>query len=290
MSKILILGASGMLGSAAMKVFAESDEHEAFGSIRSNAIKDLFHPRLRKQLLAIGDVENSDSLIKLFETVRPQVVINCIGLIKQLSSASDPISAIPVNALLPHRIASLCGLAGARLVHISTDCIFSGKKGGYLESDAPDAEDVYGRSKLMGEVDYPHAITLRTSIIGRELASANGLVDWFLRQQGTCKGYNKAIFSGLPTTELAYVIRDYVLPRGDLRGLYHVASSPINKHELLTMIASAYGKKIDIIQDPHLVIDRSLNAQRFKAATGYTPPPWPKLVEIMHSQEPSSHV
>lgn len=290
MSTVLILGASGMLGSAALRVFAESDAYQIVGAIRSNASKALFPSNLRRHLVVGGDVENPDSLIQLFQTVRPQVVINCIGLIKQLSHAGDALSAIPVNALLPHRIARLCGLAGARLVHISTDCVFSGKKGGYLESDVPDAEDLYGRSKLLGEVDYPHAITLRTSIIGRELAGANGLIGWFLQQQGACKGYDRAVFSGLPTVELARLIRDVVLQRADLHGLYHVASSPINKYELLTMVAAGYGKKIEITPDSNLVIDRSLNAQRFNAATGYAPPPWPELVDTMCRYEEFSHV
>lgn len=286
----MILGASGMLGSAALQVFAESAEHEVVGSIRSNASKTLFPARLHRHLVVGGDIENPDALIQLFQTVRPQIVINCIGLIKQLSHASDALNAIPVNSLLPHRIARLCGLAGARLMHVSTDCVFSGTRGGYLESDAPDAQDLYGRSKLLGEVDYPHAITLRTSIIGHELAGANGLVGWFLKQQGTCKGYNKAIFSGLPTVELARVIRDIVLPRGDLHGVYHVASSPINKHALLTMVASAYGKTIEITPDSQLVIDRSLNAERFNSITGYAPPAWPDLVGMMHRYEVSRHV
>ena len=290
MSTVLILGASGMLGNAALQIFSESGEHKLVGSIRSSASKYLFPASLQKHLLVGGDIENPDALIQLFHRVRPQVVINCIGLIKQLPHASDALSAIPLNAVLPHRIAHLCGLAGARLVHVSTDCVFSGSKGGYLESDEPDAQDLYGRSKLLGEVDSPHAITLRTSVIGHELAGANGLVGWFLRQQGICTGYNKAIFSGLPTVELARVIRDVVLPRTDLHGVYHVASSAINKYEFLTMVAGVYGKKIEITPDAGLVIDRSLNAQRFNTATTYTPPPWPLLVEMMHRYEISRNV
>lgn len=279
-----------MLGSATLRVFAESDEHQVVGSIRSGASMDMFPARLRRHLVVGGDIENPDALIHLLQTVRPQVVINCIGLIKQLSQANDALSAIPLNALLPHRIARLCDISGARLIHISTDCVFSGNKGGYIESDTPDARDLYGQSKLLGEVDYLHAVTLRTSIIGHELSGANSLIGWFLKQQGMCKGYSKAVFSGLPTVELARVIRDVVLPRPDLRGLYHVASSPINKYELLKIVASTYGKKINIIPDSQLVIDRSLNAQRFNEASGYTPPGWGELVEIMRSDEASSHV
>lgn len=290
MNKVLILGASGMLGSAALRVFAESGEFEVIGSIRSHSSRALFPVDLQKHLVVAGDVENQDALTQLFRSIRPQVVINCIGLIKQLDQASDPLNAIPINALLPHRIARLCDLVGARMVHVSTDCVFSGRRGRYLESDFPDAEDLYGRSKLLGEVDYPHAITLRTSIIGHELLSANGLIAWFLEQKTMCNGYTKTVFSGLPTVELARVMRDVVLPQSSLHGLYHVASAPINKYELLKMVAEIYQKDIQIVPDDKLVMDRSLNADRFTAATGYVAPPWPDLVKLMHNYGVPAHV
>jgi dTDP-4-dehydrorhamnose reductase len=166
-------------------------------------------------------------------------------------------------------------------VHISTDCVFSGAKGGYMEEDAPDARDLYGRSKLLGEVDCPHAVTLRTSIIGHELNSAHGLIGWFLAQQGNVKGYTRAIFSGLPTYELARVIRDLVLPRAEMHGLFHVASRPISKYDLLHMVNQEYGKGLKIEPDDHLKIDRSLNANRFLEATGYKAPDWPDLIAQM---------
>jgi dTDP-4-dehydrorhamnose reductase len=227
------------------------------------------------------DVENSDSLAALFARVRPNLVINCIGLVKQLAEADDPLAAIPINSLLPHRLARLCDVAGARLVHVSTDCVFSGTKGMYREEDYPDANDLYGRSKYLGEVDYPHAVTLRTSIIGHELGGAHGLIGWFLSQQGGVKGFTKAVFSGLPTVELARVIRDHVLPHPELRGTYHVSAAPIDKFELLTLVAKAYGRAIEITPDARLVIDRSLDSTRFRQATGYQPPPWPELIRRM---------
>ena len=208
-------------------------------------------------------------------------MINCVGLVKQLAEANDPLSALPINALFPHRLARLCGLVNARLVHISTDCVFSGRQGGYTEADEPDALDLYGRSKLLGEVDYPHAVTLRTSIIGEELESTHGLVGWFLAQQAGVRGFTRAIFSGLPTCELAGVIRDYVLSRVELRGLYHVASDPISKYDLLRMVNEEYGKGLRIEPDDTLKIDRSLDAACFREATGYSVPAWPELVACM---------
>jgi dTDP-4-dehydrorhamnose reductase len=168
-------------------------------------------------------------------------------------------------------------------VHISTDCVFSGAKGMYVESDFPDADDLYGRSKYLGEVDYPHAVTLRTSIIGHELDGARSLLCWFLAQGGSVRGFTKAVFSGLPTVELARVVRDFVLPHPELHGLYHVSAAPINKYDLLKLVAQAYGKSIEITPHDQLVIDRSLDSTRFKAATGYAPPSWPELVRTMHA-------
>jgi len=206
-----------------------------------------------------------------------------VGLVKQLAEADDPLTAIPINSLLPHRLARLSQVCSARFIHISTDCVFSGSKGMYVESDVPDALDLYGRSKLLGEVDYPNSVTLRTSIIGHELAGARSLVGWFLAQTGTIKGFNRAFFSGLPTVELARVIRDFVIPNSNIRGLYHVAAGRINKYDLLKLIASVYEKSIDIAPDDKLVIDRSLNGERFREATGYVAPEWQALIKTMHT-------
>lgn len=281
--RILVLGASGMLGNAMIRVLSEKAGWQVHGSVRSEGAKRHFHPDIAGRLLAGVDVEQHDSLVQAFARVRPDVVINCVGLVKQLAEAGDPLQAVPINTLLPHRLARLCELAGARLVHMSTDCVFSGDKGGYRESDPSDAKDLYGRSKFLGEVDYPHAVTLRTSIIGHELQSAHGLVGWFLSQQGSCEGYTRAIFSGLPTVALARVIRDAVIPRPELHGVYHVAAQPISKYDLLKLVARVYGKQIEIVPDDKLAIDRSLNADRFRDATGYVAPGWPELIELMHA-------
>lgn len=281
--RILVLGASGMLGNAMIRVLSEKTDWQVYGTIRSENSKQFFPTDIAERLLSGVNVEQHDSLIQVFLQTRPDVVVNCVGLIKQLADAEDPLQAIPINALLPHRLARLCELSGARLIHISTDCVFAGDKGNYHESDQSDAKDVYGRSKFLGEVAYPHTVTLRTSIIGHELQSANGLIDWFLSQQGRCKGFTRAIFSGLPTVVLAQIIRDVVISRIDLSGLYHVAAQPISKYDLLRLVTDVYGKSIEIVPDDQLVIDRSLNADRFRLATGYATPEWPALVRCMHS-------
>lgn len=279
--RLLVLGVSGMLGNAVFRVFAQSDRYSVMGSARSAGVLRLLPFELREQVVCGVDAENTDSLSRLFALARPNVVINCIGLVKQLAEAGDPLAAITINALLPHRVARLCDVAGARMIHISTDCVFAGTRGMYSEQDVSDAKDLYGRSKYLGEVDYPHAVTLRTSIIGHELNSVHGLVGWFLAQQEPIKGYSGAIFSGLPTVELARVMHDFVLPNPELKGLYNVSAEPINKYELLKLVAKVYGKVIDITPDDKLKIDRSLDSSRFREITGYQPAPWPELVRRM---------
>jgi dTDP-4-dehydrorhamnose reductase len=288
LTTVLVLGASGMLGNAAFRLFAESPGFVTYGSMRSSTCLGHLPAALRPLVITGVDVENFDSLSLLLSIVRPQVVINCVGIVKQLEKAGDPLIALQINSLLPHRLVRICNLVGARLVHISTDCVFSGARGQYAETDVPDAQDLYGRTKLLGEVDYPNAVTLRTSIIGHELAGVHGLVGWFLAQQKSIKGYRRAVFSGLPTCELARVIRDFVLPQPELRGVYHLSAAPINKFDLLTLVGRIYGKDIEISADDTVRIDRTLDSSRFRANTGYMPEDWPKLVFRMHAFQAQS--
>lgn len=281
--KILVFGASGMIGSAMFRVLGERKDWQVWGTLRNTDARKHFLPHQAERLIGRVDAESQDSLVRVFAAVRPDVVVNCIGLTKHHCEADDTLLAIPLNALLPHRLADLCGAVGARLIHVSTDCVFAGTRGNYLESDAPDALDVYGKSKHLGEVDYPHAVTLRTSTIGHELNSQHGLLEWFLAQQGSCKGFPRAIFSGLPNGEFARVVRDHVIPRAELRGLYHVGAGAIDKYHLLHEIASVYGKQIDIQRDKGFAIDRSLDSGRFRQATGYVPAAWPELIRVMHA-------
>lgn len=271
-----------MLGNAVLRLFAQSPGYQSFGSVRSTSSLRLLQSDLHQSVITGVNVENSDCLTGLFAIVQPNVVINCVGLVKQLADADDPLAAIPINSLLPHRLARLCEVSRARLVHMSTDCIFSGAKGMYTEADTSDSEDLYGRSKYLGEVDYPHAITLRTSVIGHELDGERSLIGWFLAQEGSVKGFKRAIFSGLPTVEIARVIRDRVIPHSELRGVYHLSADPISKFDLLTLVAQTYRKTIDIKPDEKYVIDRSLDSTRFRQATGFAPKPWAELIRTMH--------
>ncbi len=281
--RILVLGASGMLGNAMTRILVEYDGLEVFATARSRTVERFFPAYMPERLRTGVDIEKQDELTAVFCWARPHVVINCVGLVKQVAQASDPVRSISVNALLPHQLARLCDLAEARLIHISTDCVFSGQRGGYGETDSADARDLYGMSKYLGEVHHPNAITLRTSIIGHELNSTNALIDWFLAQHGQCRGYTRAVFSGIPTVVLARLTGEVIIPHPELNGLYHIAADPIAKFDLLRLVAETYGKSIDITPDDSLVIDRSLRAERFRAATGYVVPKWPELIRAMHS-------
>lgn len=281
--RIVVLGANGMLGNAVLRFFAMNPDYEVHGTLRNwSSVHELQSMAPSARMVPGVNVESLDSLTQLFANIQPNIVINCIGIVKQLVEANDPLIIVPINALLPHRLARLAQVAGARLVHISTDCVFSGSKGNYVEGDTPDAYDLYGRSKLIGEVDYPNAITLRTSIIGHELVGNRSLIDWFLSQTGEVQGYKKAIFSGLPAVEIARIINEYVIPNNDLHGLYHVSAEPINKYDLLSLVSNEYGKEIIIHQNNDLVIDRSLNSDRFRSLTNFKPEPWAELINRMH--------
>jgi dTDP-4-dehydrorhamnose reductase len=281
--KVLVFGATGMIGSAMFRVLNADKDLQVWGSIRTERDTKYFRPAEQGQLVAGVDVDKPDALMQIFSKLKPELVVNCIGLTKHHKEAEDPQLALPLNALLPHRMADICALTGARLIHVSTDCVFSGNKGNYSESDMPDSVDLYGKSKHLGEVDYPHALTLRTSTIGHELHSNYGLLEWFLSQHGRCQGFGGAIFSGLPNTEFARVIRDVVILRPELHGLYHVGAAPIDKYELLQLFAKTYAKSIDIGRDDAFRIDRSLDSSRFTKATGYQAPPWPELVQSLYA-------
>jgi len=281
--KILILGATGMLGHTLFRKLSERDNMDVYASCRSREVLSRWFKReLIERTRGEVDAGNFDSVLQILAEIKPNVVINCIGVIKQLAGAKDPLQCIEINALFPHRLAKACQAVDARLIHISTDCVFSGKKGMYVEDDFPDCDDLYGRTKLLGEVDYPHAVTLRTSIIGHELHSSVSLIDWFLEQEGSVRGFKKAIYSGFPTVEMAQIIAELVIPRPELSGLYHVSSEPISKYDLLCLVRETYGKTIEIEPYDDFVCDRSLDSSRFRAATGYVPLPWPKLVARMY--------
>jgi dTDP-4-dehydrorhamnose reductase len=272
-----------MLGHTLFTQLSKDNNLDLYATVReARGMNNWFSSDMEKRIIAGVDAEDFSTLTTAIDKIKPDVVINCIGIIKQLPSAKDPITAISINSLLPHRIADTCKMANARFIHISTDCVFDGAKGNYTENDQSNATDLYGRTKFLGEVDYPHCITLRTSIIGHELKGNYGLVEWFLAQEGKVTGYTKAIYTGFPTIELARIIKDYVIPNPELKGLYQVSSEPISKYELLKLVAKTYGKQIEIEPFEDFLLDRSLDSTLFRKTTGYNPPTWTDLVKAMY--------
>jgi dTDP-4-dehydrorhamnose reductase len=280
-TKILVLGATGMLGHKLMQRF--SGRFEVTGTVRAAASAYARHPVLGG-LTLVGDISAEDGagVERLLGRFQPDVVVNCIGVVKQLPQGKDPLPSIAVNALFPHRLAGWCRTAGSRLIHISTDCVFSGRQGRYREDDPADAADLYGRTKLLGEVEDEHCVTIRTSLIGRELETFHGLIEWFLRhERQTVSGYTRAIFSGFTTNAFAEIVERVITDHPRLAGVWHVASEPISKFDLLSLVKKVYGLEIEIKPDDRIVCDRSLDASRFRQATGLTPPAWPEMIERM---------
>lgn len=279
--RVLILGAAGMLGHKLCQLYRE--RYETWATVRSSAQEFASYELLAPERILSGvDASDFNTIIRAVARVRPNVVINCIGIIKQLPTAQDPIISIAVNSLFPHQLANLCQASGARLFHISTDCVFSGRKGMYTEADVSDAEDLYGRSKFLGETSSSGCLTLRTSIIGRELQTTSGLVEWFLSNRGRMvRGFSEAIYSGFTTHALAKIIAYLIDTQQQLNGLWQVSSEPINKYDLLVQMRDAYQLPIEITADSSVVIDRSLDSNLFRTTTGFAPPSWQSMITEM---------
>jgi len=281
--KVLIIGATGMLGYSIFSNLSEYVELDVYGTVRNIKGKEHFFADYPNQLIEGVNVDDVYNVEAVIANLKPDVVINCIGLIKQHDIAKQHTDAIAVNSLLPHQLASICTRFEAKFIHFSTDCIFAGIKGGYLENDIPDAIDLYGRSKSLGEVDYAPHLTLRTSIIGHELSSSVSLIDWFLSQENKTKGFSKAIFSGLPTCVIAKLLAECILPKPEITGLFHLSVDPIDKFSLLKLVSTIYDKEIEIDESTELTIDRSLNSDNLRQLIGFKVPTWEALITDMNS-------
>jgi dTDP-4-dehydrorhamnose reductase len=281
--KVLIVGATGMLGYSLFTNLSDADQLNVYGTVRNIKGKEQYYTGCEERLFTNVDVSNLGSIEAVIQSLQPEVVINCIGLIKQHDISKQHIDAVSINSLLPHQLASICSVYSSKLIHFSTDCVFNGNKGQYTESDLPDAIDLYGRSKCLGEVDYAPHLTIRTSIIGHELDSNVSLVDWFLSQDSSVKGFTRAIFSGVPTVYVAKLLLEKILFNKELTGLYHLSADPIDKHSLLELINKEYNKDIYIEEEKHFVIDRSLCSKRIKEHAKIHVPDWPTLIAFMHN-------
>ena len=283
MDKVLILGGTGMIGHALFHCLTVSSEFDVYTTVRHRKDLRTLPVKQENKVLDGVDVSNMDRLTEILSALRPATVINCVGLTKRLPSSGNLTAAIFMNSLYPHRLAALCQAMGIRLVHFSTDCVFSGQQGNYIEQAVPDATDTYGRTKALGEVTGAGCLTLRSSMIGHELKQKTELLEWFLAQRGpVVNGFRRAIFSGITTLEMARVLADFVLPNPALTGLYHVSSVPIAKFDLLTQISRRYGRDVTLAPVDEPVLDRSLDSSAFRQLTGYLPPSWEEMLSVLH--------
>lgn len=281
MIKILILGSTGLLGNTILKYFSKKQNYRCYVLIRKNSDKIKFKNIYNVKFYKI-DYENLNSIKTILSKVEPNIIINCIGLVKQLVNNYKFSEIIKINSLLPHYLSELAQDKNKiRFIHFSTDCVFSGKKGNYTEKDLPDADDIYGRSKILGELTYPNCLTLRTSIIGHELQTNYSLLSWFLDQKKFVIGYKNAIFSGLTTLEIAKILDKYIIPNKKLTGIIHLSGKSISKYDLLKIVKYVYKKEIKIMVDKKVKINRSLNSNFFQKISGYKPSNWTKLIQEM---------
>ncbi len=272
--KVLIFGGSGMLGHKLTQILA--DRFDTWATFRGAPIAGV---DTRRSITGVS-AENFESVENALTTAAPDAVVNCIGIVKQDTAAKDRYQSIAINALFPHQLARACASRDIRLIHLSTDCVFSGRRGNYKEDDTGDAEDIYGRTKWLGELEYDHCLTIRTSMIGRELKGSHGLIEWFLSQRGkTVRGFKRAIFSGFTTIALSEIIGKVLANAPDLHGVWHVAADPINKFDLLSHVKQALQLDIEIAPDENFICDRSLDDGRFRARTGFTPPSWEEMID-----------
>ena len=273
-----------MLGHKAFEVLNLNSKYKVFGSLRNaNDIKKYYSDsKNSSNIFSNVDALNPESAFNLIEKLNPDIILNCIGIIKQLKEALDPVLSIEINSLFPHKLAKHIKNSKTRLIHISTDCVFSGDRGNYKEDDNSDAKDLYGKSKYLGElINYDNCITLRTSIIGPELKGKVSLLEWFLNQKSPIKGFTNAIYSGFTTLELINIIESYIIKKPSKNGLYHLSSNPISKYELLKIIAKTYNVKTEIEPDEEFKNNKSLNSDLFKKDFGYIVKPWGQMISEM---------
>ena len=259
-----------------------------FGTMRSSSLPDTSAARLAlgaaHKVLPDVDVLRDDALQAAIATADPDVVVNAVGVIKQIDMAKDPVTSISTNALLPHRTAAFCKQRGARLIQFSTDCVFAGHKGPYAENAPTDAEDLYGRSKLLGEVSGTGCLTIRSSIVGRELRGRSSLVEWFLSQRGgQATGFAGALYTGLTTNVMSDLVGKLITDHSGLDGVWHVASEPISKYELLKLVNTHYKLGITLGRDDKFFCDRRLDGRAFGKRTRFIAPSWDTMVAEMHA-------
>ncbi len=277
--KILIFGGDGMLGHQLFRAWRL--RHDVRVTLRQDANTYARFQLFDARMAYFGvNVRSLPDVVDVLADAQPNVVINAVGIVKQRPTAKEIIPNLEVNAVFPHRLAQMCRAIGARVIQFSSDCVFSGLKGNYRESDAADANDLYGRTKFLGELHEPHCLTLRTSIIGLELWRKQSLIEWYLAQRGPVQGFRRAIYSGLTTAEMARAVEHVLLYEPDLSGLWHLASSAISKYDLLKALTERLRRRdVDLQPQDEFVCDRSLDSTALLSRVKYRVPPWNVMLD-----------
>lgn len=288
MTTVAVLGGTGMLGHKLSQLWAE--RFDCWATVRGDALSDASAAVLDPSRTLTGvTADDPDSVGRALDRCGAEVVVNCVGVVKQALAPGDEADAIRVNALFPHELAVRCQSRGVRVLQVSTDCVFAGDRGAYREDSIPDARDIYGRSKLLGELEGEGRVTVRTSIVGRELEHGHGLVEWLEAQEGRAvPGFTRAVFSGLTTAGLADELGEVIERRPEMTGVWHVGGEPIAKHDLLVLLRDALALDVEVVPDDSMQVDRSLNSERYRRATGRTPPTWPDMVRAL-AEDPTPY-
>ena len=282
--RILILGGTGMLGHQLFKHLS-SRFTDTYATIRQSysSYKLLDKQFDNARIIECVDVTDLPVLTGIMKCVRADVILNCIGVTKRRKEANEAIHAITLNAMLPHMLAEWGRNNAAKVINFSTDCVFDGKVGNYVDDSATNATDLYGKTKAIGEIHGENALTLRSSFIGKELDGGTELFEWFLAQTGTVKGFKNAIYSGLTTLELSRVIEKILVQHPGASGIYNVSSDPISKYELLVLIRDKLHLNIEVLPDENMICDRSLNSSKFRQEFNYVPPGWQAMIDELAS-------
>lgn len=291
MARILIIGATGMLGHKMALKLAEK-KHDVFATLRGD-LPEFFERNSLPNLELIQGVDAYDleSVNAAIVQTKPDYVLNCVGIVKQIAESKSAIPSITINSLFPHQLAKMSNDAGARVIHFSTDCVFSGIKGPYKQTDHSDVNDLYGMSKFMGEVSGEGALTIRSSIVGREFAKPTGLFEWFLSQKGgEVNGFKKALYTGLTTNAMADLVDFIITAHPKLSGLYQVSSKAISKFDLLEIVNDVYQANITINPDETFHCDRRLTMDEFHNLTGWEPESWEQMVKAMLDEDAKYYI
>ena len=278
--RIIILGASGLIGHKLLQKL--SNDFDVYATLhRSKESYGLMPLFSGQNIIDEVDVSDFENVSAILHSVNPNVILNCIGITPRKDEINNLYKVIKINSLFPHQLANWAKVNNKRVIHFSTDCVFNGSTGNYTENSLTTAEDVYGRTKALGEINYSHTLTIRSSFIGQELFGKTELLDWFLNQEGKrINGFTNTLYSGVSTNFMTHVVKTIILNAPELSGLYQLApDKPISKYELLCIAKRAFDVNIEIIPENEYVHTPTLNGSKLKDNIKINVPSWKEMMK-----------